>query len=475
MPSTRFRFARAFVFSTLVALVPLGLATPAAAQAAKPAAQAASPSPAQVQASKAEASRISDAIVNVAEKVSPSVVQIDVASRDEGSDKIMRWLGQSGDSPIARAIGSGVIYTPDGAILTNNHVVEDALSINVHLRDGRYLPARLIGRDPGTDLAVIKIDATGLTAAKFADTDKLRVGQSLVAIGSPLGLDYSVTSGILSAKGRGGLGMNAVEDYLQTDASINPGNSGGPLCDLDGAVVGINDMIARAAGGGIGFAIPSNLARHVADQIMKTGHVERAWIGVGIQDLTPDLASAMRMDPSSGVLINNVVPNGPAAKAQVHPGDVVAAVGGKPVHDSHELQREIMAHDVGQTVQLEIVRQGKHYGTNVALVARPGQAPAPLPVQQQGVPQSGLGLSVKDLAPQQAQQLGLPARPLPLVTAVVPGSAADRAGLKNGDVVIEVDGIQDPTSLQLQQQAADGQILLRLRRGDSAFYAALKK
>ncbi|MGH7280608.1 MAG: trypsin-like peptidase domain-containing protein, partial [Polyangiaceae bacterium] len=407
--------------------------------------------------------------------VSPSVVQIDVTAREEGNDKILRWLGQSGDTPIARAIGSGVIYTPDGAILTNNHVVDEALSINVHLRDGRYLPAKLIGRDPATDLAVIKVDATGLTAAKFADTDKLKVGQWVVAIGSPFGLDYTVTSGVLSAKGRGGLGMNAVEDYLQTDASINPGNSGGPLCDLDGAVVGINEMIARGAGSNIGFAIPSNLVRHVADQIMRTGHVERAWIGVGIQDLTPDLASALKMDPSSGVLINNVVPNGPAAKAQIHAGDVVASVSGKAVHDSHELQREIMAHDVGQNVQLEIVRSGKHYGTNVALLARPGQAPPPLPVQQQGLPQSGLGLSVKDLSAQQSQQLGLVARPLPLVTAVVPGSAADRAGLKGGDVIVEVDGIQDPTSLQVQQQAADGQILLRLRRGDSAFYAALKK
>ena len=470
MRTSFFRLARALMTGSILALAPSAFA-----QTAKPAAQAAPPSAAQVQASKAEASRISDAIVSVADKVSPSVVQIDVTARDEGSDKIQRWLGQSGDTPIARAIGSGVIYTPDGAILTNNHVVDEALSINVHLRDGRYLPAKLVGRDPATDLAVIKVDATGLTAAKFADTDRLKVGQWVVAIGSPFGLDYTVTSGVLSAKGRGGLGMNAVEDYLQTDASINPGNSGGPLCDLDGAVVGINEMIARGAGSNIGFAIPSNLARHVADQIMKTGHVERAWIGVGIQDLTPDLASAMKMDPSAGVLVNNVVPNGPAAKAQIHAGDIIASVGGKPVHASHELQREIMAHDVGQNVQLEIVRAGKHYGTNVALLARPGQAPPPLPVQQQGVPQSGLGLSVKDLSPQQSQQLGLPARPLPLVTAVVPGSAADRAGLKGGDVIIEVDSIQDPTSLQVQQQAADGQILLRLRRGDSAFYAALKK
>lgn len=471
MQSTRFRLVRVFAVAALVVVPSIA----SAQQAAKVTPAKPPPTPAAVQASKAEASRISDAIVDVAEKVSPSVVQVDVTMRDEGSDRIQRWLGRSGDSPIARALGSGVVYTTDGAILTNNHVVDEALTINVHLRDGRYLPAKLLGRDPATDLAVIKVDATGLTAAKFADTDKLRVGQSVVAIGSPLGLDYSVTSGILSAKGRGGLGMNAIEDYLQTDASINPGNSGGPLCNLDGEVIGINDMIARGEGGGIGFAIPANLAHHVADQILKNGHVSRAWIGVGIQDLTPDLASAMRMEPNGGVLVNNVVPNGPAARSQIHAGDIIAAVSGKAVRDSHELQREIMAHDVGQNVQLEIVRAGKHYGTPVALLARPGAQPAPLPVQQQGVPQAGLGLSVRDISPQQSQQLGLPARPLPLVTAVVPGSAADRAGLKRGDVVVEVDGIQDPSSLQVQQQAADGQILLRLRRGESAFYAALKK
>ena len=463
------RLAVSYVAVAFLCCAPVAFA----AEPGKAAPVATPPSAAQVQTSQAEARRMSDAIVNVADKVSPSVVQIDVTSRDEGNDKALRWLGQRGDSPVARGTGSGVVFTPDGAILTNNHVVDEALSINVHLRDGRYLPAKLIGRDPATDLAVIKVETTGLVAAKIADSDKLRVGQWVVAIGSPFGLDYTVTSGVLSAKGRGGFGMNAVEDYLQTDASINPGNSGGPLCNLDGEVIGINSMIAK--GSGIGFAIPSNLVRHVADQILKTGHVERAWIGVGIQDLTPELAAAMKMDPSAGVLVNSISAGGPADKAQVHPGDVIASVSGKPVRDSHELQREIIAHDVGQTVQLEIIRAGKHYGTQVALVSRPGQAPAPLPVQQQGVPQSGLGLSVKDLTAAQSQQIGLPARPLPLVTAVVLGSSADRAGLKQGDVIVEVDGIQDPTSAQVQQQAADGQILLRVRRGESAFYAALKK
>jgi serine protease Do len=467
MPSSA-GIARVFVALGLVLSSTMAFAQPAPGQPPPP-------SPAQLQASQAEARRLSDAFAGVAERVSPSVVQIDVTSRDENADSLQRMFGRgSGDSPIARGTGSGVVFTPDGAILTNNHVVDDALTINVHLRDGRFLPAKLVGRDPATDLAVIKVDATGLVAAKFADSDAARVGEMVVAIGSPFGLGYTVTTGVLSAKGRGGLGMNAIEDYLQTDASINPGNSGGPLCDLEGRVLGINTMIA-GRGSGIGFAVPSSMARRVTEQILKTGHVERAWIGVGIQDLTPELASAMKMDPRAGALVNLVNDNGPAAKANVRPGDVIASVGGKGVHDGRELIREVLQHDVGQTIALEIVRDGKHYGSSVLLTARPEPPIPPLPVQQQGVPHAGLGMSVRDLNPQQAQQLGLPAKPMPVVTSVAPGSAADRAGIKAGDVIVEVDGTVEPTSQQLQEASKDGQLLLRIRRRDAAFYAALKK
>jgi S1-C subfamily serine protease len=430
--------------------------------------------PAQIQASQAEAKKLSDAFVAVAEKVSPSVVQIDVTTRDENAEQILRWLGRRGDTPVARGTGSGVVYTAEGAILTNNHVIEEALTINVRLRDGRLLPAKVLGRDPATDLALIKVDATGLTAAKLADSDASRVGEWVVAIGSPFGLGYTVTNGVLSAKGRGGLGVNAIEDYLQTDASINPGNSGGPLCDLDGRVVGINTMIV-GRGSGIGFAVPSNIAKRVADQILKSGKVERATVGVGYQDLNPDLAAVMQLDPRAGVLVNSVADGGPAQKANIRPGDVIAGVGGKPVHDGREFVREVMTHDVGQTVLLEIIRGGKRYGTNVALVARAEPPIPPLPAQQQGVPQAGLGLSVRDLAPQQSASLGLPAKALAMVTSITPGSAADRAGIKVGDVIVEADGTVDPNAQQVQDAARDGQLLLRLRRRDVAFYAALRK
>jgi len=422
--------------------------------------------------SQLEARRLSDAFVNVAERVSPSVVQIDVTSREQSSDVLTRMLG-SDASPIARGTGSGVVFTPDGAILTNNHVIDGALTINVHLRDGRFLAARLVGRDPAADLAVIKVDAQGLVAARFADSDAARVGEMVVAIGSPFGLGYTVTTGVLSAKGRGGLGMNAIEDYLQTDASINPGNSGGPLCNLDGQVLGINTMIV-GRGAGIGFAVPSNIARRVADQLLKTGKVQRAWIGVGTQDLTPDLASALKIDARAGALVNNVGAGTPAEHAHLKPGDIIASVGGKAVHDSHELVREVLSHDVGSNVSLEVLRDGRRYASQITLAARPDQPVAQLPVQQTA-PQSGMGLTIRDIMPEQAQALGLAAKPVAVVSTVSAGSNADRAGIKVGDVIVEADGVQAPSTAQVQQAAQDGVVVLRLKREDATFYTALRR
>ena len=419
-----------------------------------------------------EARKLSDAFVQVAEKVNPSVVQLDVTSRDE--NETIRYFGRGNDSPIARGTGSGVVFTSDGAILTNNHVVEGALTINVHLRDGRLLPAKLVGRDPATDLAVVKVEATGLVAAKFADSDQARVGEWVVAIGSPFGLGYSVTTGVLSAKGRGGIGMNAIEDYLQTDASINPGNSGGPLCDLEGRVLGINTMIV-GRGSGIGFAVPANLARKTADQLLKGGTVSRAWLGVGIQDLTPELASAMKLDPRAGALVNAVTEGGPGQKANIRPGDVIAAVAGHPVKDSHELIREVIAHDVGEKVTLEILRDGKRYASQAQLAARPEPAVAVAPVQQQNVPNVGLGFSVRELPQRDATELGLGSKAHTLITSVTPGSSADRAGLKPNDVILEADGTSSPTPQQVQEAAKDGQLVVRVKRGAASFYAAMKR
>ncbi len=437
----------------------------------------AAPLPASAQSpGTQEAKKLSDAFVQIADKTGPSVVQIDVTSREENDDPLLKWLGKrGGESPVARGMGSGVLFTADGAILTNNHVIESALSMNVRLRDGRHLPARLIGRDPSTDLAVIKIDAPGLVPAKFADSDAARVGEWVVAIGSPYGLGYTVTTGVLSAKGRGGMGMNAIEDYLQTDASINPGNSGGPLCDLDGRVIGINTMIV-GRGSGIGFAVPANMARRVADQMLKKGKVERAWLGVGIQDLTPELAQAFAAtDMHAGALINQVTTGGPGQKANLKSGDIIMSVGGKKISDTRELIREVLVHDVGQTVQLEILRDAKKYGTRVVLSARPEPVVAPIPMQQQSAPQAGMGLGIKDLAPAQAAQLGLGKKAFPVVTSVAPGSPADRAGLKVNDIITEANHKADQSSAQVIEAGNSGKLLLRVFRKGSSFWAALKK
>jgi Do/DeqQ family serine protease len=463
-----------------VRIVAVSLAFAATAVAPRVSAQAAPsaptvPTPAQVQASTAEARRLSEGFVAVADRTSPSVVQIDVTARDEKADVLSRFFGHSsGDEPVARGMGSGVVFTSDGAILTNNHVVEEALTINVRLRDGRYLPGHLVGRDPATDLAVVKVDATGLTPAKFADSDAARVGEWVVAIGSPFGLGYTVTAGVLSAKGRGGLGMNDIEDYLQTDASINPGNSGGPLCNLQGDVLGINTMIV-GRGQGIGFAVPSNMAQRVASQILKTGHVSRSWLGLSVQDITPEIAQAMRLSPVSGALVNNVSTDGPAYRANIRPGDVIMSLGGHPVRDGTDLVREAISHDVGQPVQLEIVRGGQHYAASVTLSERPEAPIKPVPAQQQALPHQGLGLVVRDLAPQQAAQMGLAAKPLPVVTQVTPGSAADREGLRVGDVIVEANGAAEPSSAQVADLARAGALLVRVKRGESYRYAALKK
>lgn len=430
--------------------------------------------PVTISGAVTEARKLSDAFVAVAEKVSPSVVQIETTARDDGADELSRLFGIPRHAPMAKGMGSGVLFTQDGAILTNNHVVAEAISIQVRLRDGRALPAKLMGRDPATDLAVIKVEGTGFAAASFANSDGARVGEWVVAIGSPFGLGYTVTAGVLSAKGRGGLGQNAIEDYLQTDASINPGNSGGPLCDLDGKVLGINTMIIGRATG-IGFAVPANMAKRVGDQILKTGSVQRPWVGVAVQDLTPELAQALKLEPRSGVLVSSVIDASPAFKANVRAGDVIASFGGKPIKEDFEFLREVNARSIGETVQLEIVRQGQRYAAQVTLGPRPeSHSPTQHSSTPAQVQPQGLGFSVRDLSKEQAQAMNL-AKPVAMVTQVAPGSVAERAGLRPQDLIVEADGTSDPSAAQVQQAAADGILLLRLRRKDSFYYVALKR
>lgn len=407
--------------------------------------------------------RMGEAFADVADRVSPSVVQIEVTVGATGSS--LHWFKDDG---VKRGMGSGVVYSADGAIVTSNHVIDDARSIKVRLRDGRVFKGRVVGRDPATDLAVLRVDANDLTPATLGDSDKSRVGEWVVAIGSPFGLDFTITTGVLSAKGRGGVGVNAVEDYLQTDASINPGNSGGPLVNLDGQVLGINTMIV-SKGQGIGMAVPSNMVRRVAEQILRIGRVDRARMSVGVQDLTPQLAAELPGAPSAGALINAVGPGGPASKANLQPGDVIVKLGGRPVLLAQDVIRAVFAHNVGDTLALEVVRAGKHYRASIQLESRGDPAPPRLPVEraQSGVP--GGGLSLSDLHSPNAN------KPLAQVREVVSGSVADQAGLRPGDVILDIDGVRSPTADEAQAQLRDGRALLRIRRNGSTFYTTLSR
>ncbi|EYF06723.1 trypsin-like peptidase domain-containing protein [Chondromyces apiculatus] len=412
--------------------------------------------------------RLGDAFADVVDKVAPSVVQIEVAVGD-GDTSPLRLFRGGGER---RGVGSGVIYSADGAILTNNHVIDGARAITVRLRDGRTFYARLVGRDPSTDLALLRIDARNLPAAPLADSDTARVGSWVVAIGSPFGLGYTVTTGVLSAKGRGGVGVNAVEDYLQTDASINPGNSGGPLVDLDGRVLGINTMIV-SRGQGIGLAVPAVMARRVAELLLKTGRVDRTWIGVGLQDLTPELAAAIPSAPPLGALINTVSPSGPASKANLNPGDVVTSILGKPVRDAQDLIREIFLHDAGEAVTLDVNRGGKRYQTKVILESRNEPPPPVLPVQRTASQQPGLGLTVRDAADPRSPP-GTKATVV-RVNGVATDSPADRAGVKPGDILLEVDGKQQPTAADVEAATRDGRLLLRIQRPNAVLYTAVHR
>jgi Do/DeqQ family serine protease len=429
-----------------------------------------SPSPEKV----SKAKELSEAVIAVAEKVSPSVVQIDVSVRDDSADALPWWLKKKSES-IIHGNGSGMIISSDGYVLTNNHVVEDALTITVRTKDGKILPAKIKGRDPSTDLAVIKVDASGLTSAKLGDSDAAKVGEWVVAVGSPFGLSYSVTQGVLSAKGRGGLGMNAVEDYLQTDASINPGNSGGPLVNLNGEVLGINTMIV-GRGSGIGFAVPSNMAKRVVEQLMKNGKVERAWLGVGVQDLTPDLAKAFNVAPYAGVLINETSPGGPAAGAKITAGDIISKVAGKPVHDAQELIREVINHDVGTVITLEVLRSGKAYEAKALLAARPEAPVKPTPMEETKTNASvGYGITMKPIPPELISKYSLSGKAQTYVSYVEPFSPADKAGVQAGDAILEAGTTQNPSADQVKNAGAKGALLMRLQRKEAKFFVVVSK
>jgi len=375
-------------------------------------------------------------------------------------------------------LGSGVIVSQDGYILTNNHVVAKGTDIKVMLADKRQFPGKVIGTDPQTDIAVVKIDATGLPTLTLGDSAKLQVGDYDFAIGNPFGVGETATMGIISATGRSGLGIENYEDFIQTDAAINPGNSGGAMVDLHGNLVGINTAIATGGGEGnvgIGFAIPINMARTVADQLVAHGKVVRGYLGLYPQDVTNDIAKQFGLSGPTGALVSDVSPDSPAAKAGIKRGDVILKVNGQPVESANDLRLRISQTPPGTDVKLEISRDGKVQDVTVDLGEFPEKEANATPGQSNG---GGLqGVNVQDLTPDLAQQLNLPAGVHGVVVSDVDPSSPAAADLQRGDVIQEVNHkpISNVQQYNAAVSAAGSQpVLLLVNRGGVTQYVVVE-
>ena len=374
------------------------------------------------------------------------------------------------------ALGSGFVISKDGLILTNNHVIEKATEIKVKFesdKEGKEYDAKVIGRDPKTDLALIRVkpDANFPKPAHLGDSDAIRVGDWVMAVGNPFGLGQTVTTGIISAKGRI-IGAGPYDDFLQTDAAINPGNSGGPLFDMKGEVIGINTAII-AQGQNIGFTIPINLAKELLPQL-KAGKIVRGWLGVMIQDVTPDLAKSFGLKETKGVLISDVTKGSPAEKAGLKRGDVVKGLDEHEVENAHTLSRLVAATQPNSKAKLDIIRAGKEKTIEVTIGTMPQKVEGQLPEKA-----TAWGLSVQDITPELAQQLGLnPDEQGVVISGVDPGSPAGEAGLRTGDVVKEVNR-QEIHSLNdynqaLEKAKQDKSLLFVIKRGGGTLYVVLK-
>jgi serine protease Do len=437
---------------------------------------------------------------DVVKRVSPSVVKITTETKAKkvninGQDlsamdpMLRQFFG--GRLPEMRqqpqsGLGSGVIISADGYIATNNHVVDGADTVTVALTDGREFTAKVIGRDPQTDIAVIKVDAKDLPAVTVADSSKIEVGDRVLAIGNPFGIGETVTSGIVSAKGRrvGILAdVEGYEDFIQTDAAINPGNSGGALVDVDGRLIGINTAILSRNGGfqGVGLAVPANMVSHVTDSLVKTGKVVRGYLGVGVQNITPSLAESLSLKNNKGALVGEIVPNAPAAKAGLKEGDVITAVNGQPITDANQLTLAVTAVAPGTKLDLDILRDGKKTQLTAKTAERPksrnarGGASGDDELLSKNSDEGVLnGVAVDNLDPRMRRQMNYPeGLKGAVITNVDPQSAAARAGLRAGDVILEinrqpVENAQD--AVELSSKAESKKTLLRLwSRGSKVF------
>jgi serine protease Do len=454
------------------------------------------PPPSKEQVS--DARMLSRTFAQVASQLSPSVVRISVAKTVkmhrgmhmqgnpfEGTP-FERFFGDQGgggdeddgapsQGPKQRGTGSGVVIDAKGYILTNNHVVDDADEVKVTYADGKTVPAKVVGTDPRTDLAVVKVDSGDIKPAKIGDSDKLQVGEWVMAIGNPFGLDHTVTVGVLSAKGRSGFQQGShYEDFLQTDASINPGNSGGPLINLDGEVIGINTMIA-GIGTGIGFAVPSSMFKSVADQLIHGGKVRRPYLGIYMQDVSSDIQKSLGgKAPDKGALVSQVSPGTPADKAGVKPGDVIVTVDGQPVDGSKAVQRTVLTKKIGQKLDLGIWRDGKDVKLTATASELPGDKGEVAQNDHGGSPKAKLGLGLQSLTPELADRLGAGKGVKgAVVSSVREGSPAQEAGIQQGDILLEVDrkpvNSSEDAAKFLGENRSGGHLVRLLRGGNATF------
>jgi len=431
-------------------------------------------------------SRAQNSFVKLAETSTPAVVNLEVEKRVtgmrlrgpfRGQDPFRDFFERFGipeQDRVQRGQGSGFIISQDGYIITNNHVVSDANKVKVKLLDKRSFEAEVVGTGPKTDIALLKIkDPKKLPTLSFGDSDELKVGEWVVAIGNPFGLAHTVTAGIVSAKGRV-IGAGPYDDFIQTDASINPGNSGGPLLNTKGEVVGINTLI-NASGQGIGFAIPINLAKDVLEQLKEKGTVVRGWLGVMIQPVSDDIAKALKLPEGRGALVGQVFDESPAQSAGFQAGDVILRFDGRDVAESKDLPLIVAQTAVGEKVRVDIFRDGKPKTLSVLVAKMPGESEELISKTDH----EGLGLTVRDVPFDVAEALGIKPGQGVLVVGVKGGTAASDAGLRSGDVILEVDrsAVKNAEDfIKSVKRAAKGEaVLLLVKREDATFFTTIAK
>jgi serine protease Do len=421
-------------------------------------------------------------VPDAVERVTPAVVSVYSTRTVPRKRSSLDPLGMSDSSRTEQGIGSGVIVRPDGMIVTNHHVVEGATELRIVLADRREFRGRVMGCDPQTDVALVRIAAESLPVVSFGDSDQVRVGETVLAIGNSLGIGQTVSSGIVSAKGRANIGILDDENFLQTDAAINPGNSGGPLVNRKGEVIGINTAIATRTGGfqGVGFAIPSRLVTEILEILLRDGRVSRGQLGVTLQDLTPALARAFKEAPERGVIVTEAPEKGAAREAGVRRGDILLKVDGQSVESSADLRHRVAMKGAGTPVRLELWRAGKTLEITVRLQEAEGSGPshakADDPSEEPVGSSSGIeGVGVGAIPAEMLRKAGVDEAGGVIVVSVLPSSLG--TGLRRGDLIVEVGMKQVHSSAELREavRRSDSPVLLRVRREDSSVYLSVAK